>query len=275
MTKQPKMDWREFDIQSMSATIDRLAVFYSPIKCSPLLPDGDKQARLAMLVKKEEVKLAVPVQKEEVKMATLQEEIVTMQAKVEDCLKPSNSVQLAQPQGGLVSGTMPAPLPAHQPITFLSNPLDVAQPQGGLVSGTTPAPLPACQPTIFLSKPLAMEAVEHADCVVIGGAHKEEIGFQTASQGELIALIPKVEEPVINKEMGEPIVNQEVEQEVVKHVEAMIVAKEEVIVMEDEEETTNKLVEEEEESLGHVEEEGFINHVEEFSFSVEGFEYDC
>ena len=97
-----------------------------------------------MPVKKEEVRLTMPVQKEEVEMATLkEEEIATMEAKVVDCLKPSNSVELAQPQGGLVSGTMPAPLPAYQPITFLSNPLDMAQPQGGLVSGTTPAPLPA------------------------------------------------------------------------------------------------------------------------------------
>ena len=46
VTKQPKSHCREFDIQSMGATIDRLAVFYSPIKYSPLLPDGDKQARL-------------------------------------------------------------------------------------------------------------------------------------------------------------------------------------------------------------------------------------
>ena len=253
MTKQPKLHRREFDIQSMGATIDRLAVFYSPIKCSPLLPVGDKQARLAMPVKKEEVKLAMPVQREEVKMATLkEEELAIVEVKVVNCLKPSNSVELAQPQGGLVSGTMPAPLPAHQPITFLSKPLDV-------------------------------EDAEDDDCVVFGGAHQEEIGVQTASQGELIALIPKVKEPIVNQEVEEPVLNKEVvmidatqvEEEVAKHVEAMILAKEEVIVVEDEEkETTIKLVEEEEESLGHVEEEGFTNHVEEFSFSVEGFEYD-
>ena len=87
-----------------------------------------------------------------------------------------------------------------------------------------------------------MEAVEHADCVVIGGAHEDEIGFQTASQGELIALIPKVEEPVIAKEMEEPIVKQEVEQEVVKHVEAMLVAKEEVNVMEDKEDNSSTML---------------------------------
>jgi len=242
-------------------------------------------------------KVEVPIVSEQVETFNaklLEKEVVLKQAEMEvklvDCPKPSNCVQLAQPQGGLVSGT-------------------------------TPAPLPACQPTIFHSKPLTVEAVGHADCVIIGGAHKEEIGFQTASQGELIAIIPKEAEPVVNKEIEELIVIQEVEgpvlnnpgnstdqtltrktltkktltkgtltkavlnkevamigatqveQEAFKHVEATMVAEEEAIVMEDEEEVTNKLVEEEE-SLEHVEEEGFINHVEEFSISVEGFDYD-
>ena len=83
-----------------------------------------------------------------------------MEAKMVDCLKPSNSVELAQPQGGLVSGTMPAPLPAYQPITFLSKPLDV-------------------------------EDAEDDDCVVFGGVHKEEIGFQTAIQSLREAALPR------------------------------------------------------------------------------------
>ena len=215
----------------MGATIDRLAVFYSPIKCSPLLPDGDKQARLAMPVKKEEVKLAMPVQKEEVEMATLkEEEIATMEAKVVDCLKPSNSVELAQPQGGLVSGTMPAPLPAYQPITFLSKPLDV-------------------------------EDAEDDNSVVFEGAHKEETGFQTASQGELIALIPKVEEPIVSEQV-EMFNARPVEEEVVfqqAEVEVITTQDEKVEeVVQDEEQMSNKLVEDEV-SLQQVQEEVIIN----------------
>ena len=146
---------------------------------------------------------------------------------VVDCLKPSNYVELAQPQGGLVSGTAPAPLPVYQPIPSQAS----------------------------LSK--NMQAVDH---MALEGTDQEVVGFKTASQGELIALIPKAEEmELIVSEQVEMFNAKPVEEEVVfKQTEVKVTAKQ------DEEWEVNK----------EADEEVLVEHVEEFDMSVENFEYD-
>ena len=193
--------FHEFDVKHMSATIDRLAPEnrYLPFN-SASTPTFDGPATHS----KEE---RVVTMEEEVKMMTTEgDEIRTLEKKVVDCPKPlicdDSHLQLAQPQGGLVSGTLPAPSPAYQPIASLS-------------------------------KPLAVEDVEDVDCMDIGVALKEEeIGIQTASQvGEPI-VSKKVEEPIGNKEVKEPVVvNQDMEMTNAKQQ-----AEEEVSAKQDEEE---------------------------------------
>ena len=84
------------------------------------------------------------------------------------------------------------------------------------------APLPAYQPITSFSKPLAAEDD-------VREVHEEELGLQSAFQSELNALMPRVEKPVVNKEVTDAM---KVEEEAIinqaeTEVEEIITAKQE------------------------------------------------
>ena len=137
------------------------------------------------------------------------------------------------------------------PCTCDDSLLELAQPQGGL------APLPAYQPiTSPASLSLKMQAGNH---MVLGGTHQEVMA-------ELIAHIPKVEEPIVS-EQEEMFYAKPVEEEVVfRQAEAevkVITTQDENVeeVVQDDEQMSNKLVEDEV-SVQKVEEEVIINQAE-------------
>ena len=189
---------KESDIKSMSATIDLLAGLYSSKQYPPLVEERVVTlAKVEMVVANMELiddrgKEMLVKKDEEEERATMEEKMSTMEEVVINYLEP---------------------------VKF---PHELAQPQGGFVSGAAPAPLPAYQPLTFLSKPLAPEDAEVGDCVDFGGGHMEEMGLQTAFRGELIALMPKVEEVFVSQQV-EMVNDDKVEEVIVKQDDGEVV----------------------------------------------------
>ena len=105
-------------------------------------------------------------------------------------------------------------------------------------------PLPAYQPATSFSKPLAAAAEDD-----VGEVHEDELGLQSAFQSELIALMPRVEKPVVTTE--------------VEVTDAMKV--EEVAIIDQAETDVEEII------TAQQEEEVNENKV---SFSMEDLEYD-
>jgi len=104
------------------------------------------------------------------------------------------------------------------------------------------APLPAYQPATSFSKPLAAEND-------VGEVHEDELGLQSAFQSELIALMPRVEKPVVNTEVEVTDAMKVEEEAIINQAETDV---EEIITAQQEEEVNENKV----------------------SFSMEDLEYD-
>ena len=104
------------------------------------------------------------------------------------------------------------------------------------------APLPAYQPATSFSKPLAAEDD-------VGEVHEDELGLQSAFQSELIALMPRVEKPVVNTEVEVTDAMKVEEEAIINQAETDV---EEIITAQQEEEVNENKV----------------------SFSMEDLEYD-
>ena len=103
-------------------------------------------------------------------------------------------------------------------------------------------PVPAYQSATSFSKPLAAEDD-------VGEVHEDELGLQSAFQSELIALMPRVEKPVVNTEVEVTDAMKVEEEAIINQAETDV---EEIITAQQEEEVNENKV----------------------SFSMEDLEYD-
>ena len=145
-----------------------------PIVSEQLEMFNAKLVKKEVVLKQAEMEVIATQGEEEMMRGLVEEELIIGQDKKEEANKQADEGVFVQHVEEVTDNTV------DQFITYKEDGMS--------------APLPAYQPIISFSKPLAAEDD-------VGEVHEEELGLQSAFQSELIALMPRVEKPVVNKEV--------------------------------------------------------------------------